>query len=357
MNERNMNFRVGVMVVATFVLGAILITAFSDFGTIGRSTYTLYIKFDEAPGVAEGTPVRKSGILIGRVSDTEFNEAGDGVIVAANIQSGIKLRGNEQARIREGLLGDAVIEFVSTGEPARAAQPLTSGDFIEGEVSPDPMEAVTGMMTKFNTTASSVSNAGDEIAKLARSLDEKLQTDDGQLQRILNKLETSLDGFSRTMGNLDGVLGDADVQSELRRAITETPKLLDQSRETLDRVQLAIDSVRKNSENLEKLTEPLGRSGPELADNVQRMVSQLNQLLEQFTEFGTQLNRDDGSLGKLVRDPELYQNLNQAARNIERMTTELRPIIRDARVFSDKISRHPEMLGVRGALQRSSGIK
>ena len=36
---------------------------------------------------------------------------------------------------------------------------------------------------------------------------------------------------------------------------------------------------------------------------------------------------------------------------------DLRPIVRDARAFSDKIARHPEKLGVRGLVDRSTGIK
>jgi len=58
-----------------------------------------------------------------------------------------------------------------------------------------------------------------------------------------------------------------------------------------------------------------------------------------------------------MRNPELYQHLNAAATNIERLTRDLKPILADVRVFSDKIARHPESLGVRGAIQRNPGIK
>jgi phospholipid/cholesterol/gamma-HCH transport system substrate-binding protein len=58
-----------------------------------------------------------------------------------------------------------------------------------------------------------------------------------------------------------------------------------------------------------------------------------------------------------MSDPDLYQNLNKAAQNIAQITCELRPIVSDARVFADKIARHPELLGVRGAIQRSPGTK
>ena len=58
-----------------------------------------------------------------------------------------------------------------------------------------------------------------------------------------------------------------------------------------------------------------------------------------------------------MHDRELYDNLNGAAANIEELSRQLRPILNDARVFTDKIARHPERLGVRGAMQKHIGIK
>ena len=55
--------------------------------------------------------------------------------------------------------------------------------------------------------------------------------------------------------------------------------------------------------------------------------------------------------------PEVYNDLAQAANNVNRLTQDLRPIIDDVRVFTDKIARHPEQLGVRGALDRKTGLK
>ena len=75
------------------------------------------------------------------------------------------------------------------------------------------------------------------------------------------------------------------------------------------------------------------------------------------SDFGRKLNSGEGTFGQLMRSPDLYQHLNSAANNIEQSTCELKPIIADARVFSDKIARHPELLGVRGAIQKSSGTK
>ena len=57
-------------------------------------------------------------------------------------------------------------------------------------------------------------------------------------------------------------------------------------------------------------------------------------------------------------DPALFEAaVAQAAANVNNLTRELRPIVDDVRVFTDKIARHPEQLGVRGALDRRPGLK
>ena len=81
MDDRVIKFRVGVLMVAGLILAGILVLLVSDPRSwIGG--YTIHIHFGDAPGVADGTPVRKSGILIGRVTRVRFAEQG-GVIVDA----------------------------------------------------------------------------------------------------------------------------------------------------------------------------------------------------------------------------------------------------------------------------------
>ena len=63
----------------------------------------------EAPGVAEGTPVRKSGIRIGKVSaisfDTRPNQP-DGVLVTLSLDSKYKIRAGSVPRLTRSLIGD-----------------------------------------------------------------------------------------------------------------------------------------------------------------------------------------------------------------------------------------------------------
>src|SRR5690349_10601143 len=67
MSEQTMRFRMGIFVLATMVLLAVLITLFGSAPTLFTRFNRYTVVFSDAPGVAQGTPVRRSGVRIGQV--------------------------------------------------------------------------------------------------------------------------------------------------------------------------------------------------------------------------------------------------------------------------------------------------
>src|SRR3990172_6907598 len=108
MDERVVKFRVGVMVLSTLIIAGILVLLFGDARRVVRGSSPIYIHFAEAPGLTDGTPVRKSGILIGRVTSVQFAKQG-GVIVEAKIDGSVKLYRNEVPQVSGSLLGGDVV--------------------------------------------------------------------------------------------------------------------------------------------------------------------------------------------------------------------------------------------------------
>ncbi len=135
------------------------------------------------------------------------------------------------------------------------------------------------------------------------------------------------------------------------------PEVLKDARQTVELMGEAIGALQKNLNNLEGLTKPLGQRGETLVARIDQSTVKLDRLMDEMLRFSRDLNDPQGSLGQLVHDPELYQHLSRAARNIDQLSRDLRPIVDDARIFSDKIARHPEQLGLRGVIQRSPGLK
>lgn len=111
MDERVVKFRVGVLVLATLLIGAILVMLFGKPPAILKGKYPIVVHLPHARGVQSGTPVRKSGILIGRVTDVEFADAG-GVNLTLEIDGDISLSRDEVCQLTSPLFGDAELEFM-----------------------------------------------------------------------------------------------------------------------------------------------------------------------------------------------------------------------------------------------------
>ncbi len=384
MDERVIQFRVGVVVVAAAIITVILIIL---FGEGFRRQYSVYLQFAEAPGVTVDTPVRKSGVLIGRVSDVELLDEG-GVRLTISIDSGRTLRHDEICRISTtSLLGDAVLEFVPSSdadllkkfdgnkngqldadEREKAKLVVQHGDFLaDGVVATDPMKMLVGLEDRVTGALDSIQGAGNEVGLVARNLNAVVENNDEQLQRVIQKSEIALDSFNQAMANVNEIVGDPEMKARLRQMLEDLPKLVDEAqqtmasaRQTLENFDRVSRSAEANLANLEDLTRPLGERGEQLAADMARSIRNLDELLGQAVLLSQAINDRQGSLGKLVYEREMYEKLDRAASNIEDLSRRLKPIVEDVRIFTDKISTDPRQLGVKGALDRrpsGSGLK
>jgi phospholipid/cholesterol/gamma-HCH transport system substrate-binding protein len=355
MNDRVMQFRVGVMVLATAIIAGILVVLFGDLPSLVQATYPLKMDFADARGVSQGTPVRKNGILVGRVATVTLNERG-GVTVVADIDSYVPIYKDEQPRIAGTLLGDAEISLVP-GRIVPPRQRLAKEEVLTGAVSRDPFEVFATLEPKFGATLDSLAEASASVTKLSTNLDRMFLGEDDKFENMVRKTEAALDNFSVAMNNINDVMGDPKAREKMKAAIEALPEVLADLRTTVQGIGTTVDTADRNLRNLEGLTKPLGDRGGEMVAQIDRTIGRLDETLRQAALFTKALNESQGTLGKLVRDPQVYNDLAQAAQNVSKLTKDLRPIVDDVRVFTDKIARHPEQLGVRGALDRRPGLK
>ena len=380
MDERVMQFRVGVVVFATLILAMTLILMFSDteFGGLLGGEYTVRMQFPQAPGVAERTPVRLSGVLIGRVKSIQLVE--DGVIVEASISDKYRIRIDDRARIGGGsLLGDAVITIVRSQRPQEPVRYVTDGGEIEGDAAPSLFEVVDQVQNRFDTLAISLTQTSDDIGGLARGVRNVVDDNDERVRRLLDATQRSMEQMAAAAANvgvtaqkigvaadeLNKVVGNPEFQRDLRQSASMLPQLFEETRGVVANVRNTMQSAERNFRNLETFTQTLGEKGGPVLENADRLFNQLgnsseklDQLLENLVVFSEALNRSDSSVGRLLNDDTLYHNVNDLIENVNRMTFEIRPVIRDARLFADKLARHPEQLGVAGALRgQTSGAK
>lgn len=381
MSERQLQFRVGLLVITAFVIAVVFTFQFGKLESYFNKKYAIAIHFSEAPGLQAGTPVRMNGIHIGVVAEVRIDQKRGGVLGLLKIDEERKLRVDAQAQLTRSLLGDTAIEFT----PGRASKFVKHGDLLKGSPPSDPFEVVNRMERQVSRSLESFTETSMEWRKVASNVNNLLETNKGSLDKVVNKAADALNQLTQTMvaanttiQEVNSIVADPEVQQNLKRTIAAMPKLVDETRGTITSARNAVRTIEASMANVKKATDPLAESTPEMVAQTKRILEQtekfvsrtehfvanadtslkqVNQVLKEMQAVSKGLAEGDGTFQRLAKDPTLYRNLNSSAAQLSVLMKNMEFVLRDVRIFSDKIARHPELLGVSGAIKGSSGVK
>jgi len=368
MNERVMQFRIGMFVIVAGLVLTMLIVWFGESPSLFRDHVYVRVRYDEAPGVAEGIPVRKSGIRVGEVTAIEFDDRPnqpDGVLVTMSLERKYKIKAGAVPRVTRSLIGDASIDLLpgSGSGLMKTGDSPTTAPVIEGEVAPDPSKALaaaTQAFEKVGGTLQSIDAAATGIARMTKSADKIpafLSTWDTAGQRITAAAD-GIDRFIRENENdfRPAVVNLRDVTAKMNTALD--PQTQDALKSGVRQFALASSKLNEGLDNALPLFKDLGSTvnthpRTDFGQTVRRLnliTSDLNLLTQALRDPSGRLNTD-GSLQKFVTRPDLYENMNRMAVSGAYAFDGIKPILASFRVFADKISRDPASLA-KGALAR-----
>lgn len=353
MTDRQLQFRVGLFVLIAVGLIGVMVFQFGEVTALWQKSYQLAVHFESAPGIHAGSPVKMSGLTIGSVRAVKLDEHRGGIGVILDIKDQFPLRANAQALLSTSLLGDSVIEFT----PGTGRDLLQAGTMLEGQMPSDPFSIVNKLDTKFSTALASFEQTSSEWRKVGENINGLLDTNRGNVNEVVENAANALHEFTQTMQAANKLLGDPKTQSDLRQTLAALPELANETRQTITLARRTLESAQKNFDNLQDVTDPLSKAAGPMMTKLDRTLTNLDQLSSELAVLAKVAAKEDGSLRKLASDPELYRNLNRSAESLSILLNNLDPIVRDMQIFSDKIARHPELMGVSGAWRGSSGLK
>ncbi len=368
MNERVMQFKIGLFVMVAGMVLLMLIIWFGESPSLFRDHAFVKVRYAEAPGVAEGVTVRKSGIRIGEVLSIAFDDRPnqpDGVIVVLSLERKYQLRKDSVAKITRSLIGDVSIdmlpgvgtESIKYGETAQTAPE------IAGEISPDPSKALAAANAAFEKvggTLVSIKTAADNIAGVAKKAE--------KVDEFINEAGVTLRNVSNAAKGIDKVI--AENEAEIRPMIAnlkqvseklasafdpETTAKFKEVIARLDAVSVKVDeAIRDLRPVLADLGAPASKSSPttsmgQAVYRINRIVGDFSLLTGGLSDGKGNLN-PNGSLQQLVLNQKLHDNVSHAASALAEVLTLAKPVIRELGVFAKRIAADPSAIS-RGALR------
>jgi phospholipid/cholesterol/gamma-HCH transport system substrate-binding protein len=372
MNERAMQFGIGMFVIVAGLVMTMLVVWFGESPALFRETAYVTVHYFEAPGVAEGIPVRKSGIRIGEVASIRFDERPnqpDGVLVTLALERKYKLRAGSVPRISRALIGDVSIDMLpGTGSTFLGLSSTPGGSMdprriIEGTVAPDPsnaLAAATHAFERVGGTLASVDAAAQGIAKVTQKAQEIDQTIVA-FRDMGRKVTVLADDFDRVLRENEGSLRPAlasfrEVSQKLNATLDE--KTQANLRATMSNAAAASARFDRVMTEIEPLARDLGAvPGKAPATNfgqtlmrVNRIAYEIGLLTRTLADAKGNLNTN-GSLAKLFANPDLHDNLNGMAAGAREMFGSVRPLIKNLNRFAERVANDPSVI-TRGVLQQ-----
>ncbi|MFZ2054108.1 MAG: MlaD family protein [Candidatus Aminicenantales bacterium] len=313
--------KIGIFLGGTILIVAALIFIVGDMSTwFKKPGYNLIAYFPSVTGLEKRAAVRLAGVKIGYVREIKLAERKAQLVL--NISPQFKVpRGSKAAMASLGLIGEKYIEITPSEETAY----LAPGDTLEATAA-----------VSFDQLGVLLLSIGEEIKGVSQSLrqitGEESQRNLQGILRNLNSFAEELDGFlEENRGELQtGIRGASQAVNEFDRTVGVVSKSLDET------IRLVKEIAQENRESIQS---NLGKID-ELLYEIEQSVRLLRNTLEK-------IDRGEGTVGRLVQDPKLYQEARETVGRVKQTVEPLRRLRATGHFRGDYLN---ETQKVRGAV-------
>lgn len=268
----------------------------------GRDLFTSRVRYfavyDQVDGLVSSNPVFMNGFRIGIVNDISFSDDKSGRLVATLlIDKDVYISRNSVARIfSTDLIGTKAmrIDLGNSTEQLQNGDTLTSG--VESSFAQQFGQEVGPIKDKTERLIVSIDSLTSHMRK---ALNEENRS---KLTGSLSHLESSLAGLDRMINN---------EQSKFNKMIGNASAIV----ENINTHEAEISSILSN---INQLSDTLAAIGfKETVASAGHAIDQLNLVLDR-------INKGKGTLGQLVGNDSLYQNLESSANNLDSLLIDLK---------------------------------
>jgi phospholipid/cholesterol/gamma-HCH transport system substrate-binding protein len=228
-----------------------------------------FVNYTRIDGLVKSSPVMLDGYQVGLVRDIRYQYDNPGhILVDLDLDTELRLPKGTKATIQSAMIGNPTI-VLKLGEPT--SQQLASGDTLVAECLPGIMDQLQqGVLA--------------DVQHMIRRTDSLLASVETLVNNgSLNQSLTSIEKTSKELSLLS---------VKLNRSMDKLPGILD---------------------NVEDMTAQFSAAGTKIN---QIDVASLNKTLTQLENITLKLNSTDNSMGLLLNDKSLYQNLSSATFNL-----------------------------------------
>jgi len=251
-----------------------------------------YVKYDNVAGLGKGSPVTIDGMQIGKVRDIYLaNNRGGGVIVEFTIDADFEFSKKSVVKIySSGFIGGNNLGIIPDYTSNVMAK---SKDTLQGEIQAGMID---GILERFNPLEKSLLATLEDMDTVLSNVNQILDAKTKEnLRQSISKLNSTMSSFNSSAQKMNALLADNQ------------------------------DKLNNTFSNLDTTTANFAQFSDSLAQiETGKMMRELQSSIEKFNSIATQIENGEGSVGKLLKDEKLYDNLEGAALQLEQLLEDMK---------------------------------
>lgn len=262
------------------------------------SSRKFYAVFEDVGGLGGSAPVTINGLTVGKVQNIGFMDDANGSLkVTMILDNDFQFSKNSKAEIYEtGLIGGKAIGIIPANDNAEVAK---SGDQLTSSVKKGMLESldvatiqqkIEGVMVSADSLMTNINDVFDAKTK-------------ANLKNGIAELNSTITSFKHTSRSLN--------------------ELITSNQEKLDSTLTNFSNI---SGNLSKITDSVAEA------DLAQVIKNLESTIGNFDKILTSISNGEGSMGKLLKDEGLYNN-------IEGATKEMKELLRDIKLHPKRYFR------------------
>jgi len=262
-----------------------------------KKSNVIYARFTDVGSLEISNLVKIKGFRIGNVYKIEnMDKDVSEVIVTINMIEEVNIPKNSLAVVNSSLTGNSSISIL----PGNATSFLSFGDTIQSSNNPDVIAKVLGAV---DPVMANIKQAVDSLKLVLGNLNSVFdEHTKANLKSVIAKLKTSSDDLTVMLNTKNGALA-----------------------KTLNNVESFTGNLKGNNEKLNTTIENLKNTSQQLSEvQIKETVTNLNNTITQLQGILQKANKGDGSLGLLINDPKLYNNLQNTSRSLNILVDDLK---------------------------------
>lgn len=343
MSARSHNIAVGLTVLVGMGLLGGMILLFAGMPEALQGGYQVHIHMADSGGAKNGDSVSLRGLAVGKLTSVGFvsSDPSQGVDLTLHIKEGVNLPVGTKAYISQGLLGGGTSISLAGGN-GKPFLPTDNSAVIPGETS--------GL--DFGKIAQSIDNLSQGLSMLLGTEPSGTgtgtgtgATQGGTTAPARPSLQTVIASLDRTLASLDKIVGDQDNQKNIKESLKDLRVFLEKGTATMDEVrklsQEAHVTAAKANDTFDKIGNATTQASTEITQLSRALMidtDRLTQGLLKDTEDASRalnsldraiaaISSGQGTTGKLITDPHLYNNMVDLSDQMSSLLKETREML------------------------------